>query len=166
MSVPNLSFVLAGAVLPKIAYTDLSGNPQTLTFRMPPTSVDPISPVPNRADNVAGDGTMWSINLYVEAYVQMRVTALMGDDLTNWINFLSAAVNGQVLQLYPDSTKTSHYGVRLMVGGSSNANNSNVPSGDPTMKRAGVCRFQAQLVFRYENPSDAATVFAALNPIA
>lgn len=165
-TVPNLSFTLAGAILPKIGYTDLNGNPQTLTFRFPPTGVDPVSPVPVSSQAVAGDGTMWVVNQYVEAYIQMTVTALMGDDLNNWLAFLTAAVNGQVLAFYPDSTKTANFPVRLMVGTSSSSNSSTVPSGDPTMKRVAVCRFQAKLVLRYENTSDAVTVFGLLNPTA
>jgi hypothetical protein len=161
---PNIAFTLAGAILPKIAYVDGNGVNQTLTFRFPPTNVSPITPVPQRTDNVAGDGTMWTISQYVEAYLQFDVLALIGDDLTNWMNFLTAAVNGQVMQFYPDSTKTDNYTVRMQVGTSTSSSGTNVPSGNPALKRVAPGRFKASLVLRYETPADAATVFAKLNP--
>jgi len=164
MSTVNLSYTLPGAVLPSIHYVDALGNPQVLLFRMPPTNVSPVAPVPVRNDNVAGDGTMWSVLQYVEAYMEMEVLCLIGDDVANWIAFLSAAVNGQVLTFYPDQSVGSYsVQVRLMVQGTSGASNTNVPRGDPQLKRAGVGRFKAQLVFRYETPSDAAVCFQKLN---
>ncbi len=163
MQSTNLNFTLAGAILPKILYLDANNVQQTLLFRMPPTNVSPVAPVPVRSDNVASDGTMWTFLQYTEAYVEMTVTVLLGDDVTNWINFLTAAVGGQVLTFYPDQNGTTTALVRMMVQGSSNASSSNIPRGDPQLKRAGVGRFTARLVLRYENPADAATCFAALN---
>lgn len=163
MQTPNLNFALSGAILPKIVYLDANQVQQTLLFRMPPTDVSPVAPVPVRSDSVASDGTMWTLEQYTEAYLQMSVTVLIGDDLTNWINFLTAAVGGQVMTFYPDQTLTNSHQVRMMVQGSSNTNNSNVPTGDPELKRAGVGRFTARLVFRFETPSDAAPCFQQLN---
>lgn len=166
MSVPNLTFVLAGGILPAIAYLDANGTAQTLNWRFPPQNVDPVAPVPVRADAVAGDGTMWTLSMYTEAYVQMQATAFIGDDLYAWLAFLQAAGDGQVVNFYPDKTKGTYYRVRLMIGRSSGASNSNVPTGDATMKRVGPGRFKAQLVFRFETPADAASLFAGLNPTA
>jgi hypothetical protein len=164
MQTPNLDFTLAGAILPQIGYTDLNGNAQTLVWRMPPTKVSPVSPVPGlRTDNVAADGTMWSTTFYTEAYISMTTTILIGTDLQNWMNFLSAAINGQVMQFFPDQTVDTSYPLRLMVQTNNSSSNSNIPTCDPTPKLVGTGRFQSQLVFRYENVPDAITVFQALN---
>lgn len=164
MGASPLNFTLAGAILPQIAYKDLNNNAQTLAFRFPPRQVNPIAPVPIGADNTASDGTMWTTNWYDEAYTEWKVTVLVGQDLTNWINFLAAAVNGQVMTLTPNPANPgTTFSVRLMVQGRSNSSNSNIPTGDPRPKYKSAGVYEVDVVLRFESPSAASECFNQLN---
>lgn len=162
MNWPNLRWNIPGAILPKIQYTDAAGNPQTLQFQYPPIDVKPLAPVPVGADNVAGDGTYWSVNWYVEAYFEFSTYILMGDDMDAWLNFLSIAVNGQVLTLYPDTSDTTvSVQCVLMVAG--RMTSSGAPAIDPRPQRVAPGLYKLSAVLRFQAATDARKVFDALN---
>lgn len=158
---PDLNFTLAGAILPAIGYVDANGNQQTLNFRLPPRQVEPIAPVPFGHDTVASDGTMWTVNQYVEAYVEFTTTVLDGDDLDAWLDFLEVGVNGQVLTFYPNQNdNTVAIGCRLMTMG--RVNSSGAPAVDPRPKWVGPSRYEVQCVLRLENSTNARQLYDAL----
>lgn len=165
MGLTALNYTMPGAILPRIDYTDGSGNPQTLLFRMPPRNVDPMAPVPNGSDSVASDGTMWTVNLYTEGYFEFTVTILAGQDLTNWINMIASAVSGQIITFYPNQADTSVSATcRLMVSG--RINSSGAPALDPRPKWKSPGVYELQGVLRFENPSTMATIFNKMNGLA
>jgi len=154
------------AKIPEFKYVDLTGANQALTFDYPPINVVPMVVNPLRADTIAGDGTAYSTWWYDEVYTTLTAQVPLGPSLTNWLAFLLAAANGQVVQYLPDHTNPGYsVNVRLMIGSQSSGSGSSsvAPSGNPAPKRVGFGMYQVDVVLRYETPTDAPTAFAALN---
>jgi len=159
---PQLQWNIPGAILPKIQYVDANGAAQTLEFRYPPVNVNPMAPVPKGSDNIASDGTLWTVSWYVEAYMEFETYVLMGDDMDAWLRFLSIAVNGQTLTIYPNKDDiTVSAPCTLMVAG--RVNSSGAPAIDPRPTRVSPGLYKIQAVLRFQKPSDASLVFDTLN---
>ncbi len=151
MGLSAMNYTLPGAILPRIDYVDVNGVSQSLLFRFPPRNVDPMAPVPKGSDAVASDGTMWTVNWYTEGYFEFTLTVLAGQDLTNWINLIGAAVGGQILTFYPDQSNLAVSATcRLMVTG--RMNSSGAPAVDPRPKWRSPGVFEIQCVMRFEYP--------------
>lgn len=165
MGLSALNYTLPGAILPRIDYVDVNNVNQSLLFRFPPRNVDPMAPVPKGSDSVASDGTMWTVNLYTEGYFEFTLTVLAGQDLTNWINFITAAVGGQIVTFYPDQTRTGISATaRLMVSG--RINSSGAPALDPRPKWKSPGVYEMQCVLRFESPNNMAQIFSVMNGLA
>ncbi len=154
--------MLAGAILPAIQYVDANGVQQMLQFQLPPRNVNPLAPVPKGSDNIASDGTMWTVSQYVEAYFEFTTTVLAGDDLDAWLNFVGVAVNGQVLTIFPNGQDptVSAQCVLMTMG---RVNSSGAPAIDPRPVFVSPGRYKINAILRFQKTSDARLVFDTLN---